>query len=178
MNRYGIVCLAMMMGTPTYAYQTYGICNYGKETLSSVVCYGPTVLKETKVEGGIKVTGPLRAYHVTANTITVVGPAVIENSIINGTVAVIGQLATYKADFVGDIDITGAEAVLRQSKVRGSIVLHSNQTEPHLKLQCGTAVAGSVNFSDKPGIVEVTDDSIVQGKVVNGDIAFVKSKCP
>lgn len=177
MRQYGALCL-MMVCLPAFAYEAYGICNHGKENLSTVVCYGPTVLKETTVAGEIKVTGPLRAYDVTSGGVNVVGSVSLEKSMVKGRVVIVGPFSAQQTDFVGDMDMTSNEAVLSQTKVRGSIVLHSSQTEPHLKLQCGTIVTGSVTFADKPGIVEVTDDSIVQGKVVNGDIAFVKMQCP
>ena len=161
-----------------FAYQGYGVCNYGKENLQSVVCYGPTMLKESQVTGDIKVTGPLRAYHVVAGGVSVTGPVLIENSAIHGLVNVIGDFSAVKDDFASDLNITSQVVTLNQSTVHGSITIHASEGEPRLKLQCSTAVAGSVTFSDKPGVVEVTEDSIVQGKVINGEIAFVKLTCP
>ena len=155
----------------------FDVCNHGSETVDSVVCYEPTVLIDTTIKNAIKVAGSLTAKNITANDISVKGPVAIHSSKVNGATDVIGSFEANETTFNKGITIESDKISLVKSIVKGSVVISSATTKPILKISCNTTVTGSVLFDGKPGIIEVSEDSIVQGKVVNGSMDFVKVTC-
>jgi hypothetical protein len=165
-----------MMNT-AYAYKVFGICNYGKGIVANVICYEPTVLVETTVKGDIKIAGSLTAKKIKANAVTVAGSVDLEDSQIGGLVDVTGTFISKGVDFKKGLNITSSSIELINTIVRGSIIITSENAKPYLKLSCQTTVTGSVLFQGKAGVIEVSEDSIVQAKVINGSMEFVKVKC-
>lgn len=159
------------------AYQTFGVCNYGKQTIDSVVCYGPTVMKSTIVTGDIKVTGSLQAEDLTAKNLLIQGSVDLKNSLIKGSTNAAGYLHADHVEFKQGIAVTSNDIFLNSVKVNGMVTVTSQDKSPYLQLQCGSTITGAVLFDGKAGVVQVTGDSLVQGKVVNGAMEFVKRDC-
>jgi hypothetical protein len=174
-----IICglLTGLMSATSYAYTGFGVCNYGNQTVTSIVCYGPTVLKQTTVNGDIKVTGDLKAENISVRDIVVQGAADISNSEVSGSVNVTGSFTANQVQFQKGVAIQSDSAILSHSKVNGLMTMTSDQSTPYLQVQCGSVVTGSVLFDGKAGVVQITGDSLVQGKVVNGSMEFVKRNC-
>lgn len=172
---YGLITL--LFATPLYAYTGFDVCNFGQEELDSVICYRPAVLKQTIVKGGIKVTGSLKADDITAQDLLIEGNVDIQNSRITGQVKVTGDFYANNVEFKKGVAVTGTDIVLNHSNVEGLMTITSTIKPPYVQVQCGSVIAGSVLFSDKAGVVQITGDALVQGKVVNGSLEFVKRKC-
>lgn len=172
-----ILGIFILLLSSAYAYTGFGVCNFGKETVDSVICYGPTVMKQTTVQGNIKVTGSLQAENIAVREVLIEGSAHLLESQVSGAVKVAGPLHADRVEFKKGIAIESNDIILNKTKVNGLVVITSSQKNPYLQLQCGSVITGSVLFDGKAGVVQVTGDSIVQGKVINGSMEFVKRDC-
>jgi hypothetical protein len=160
-----------------YAYTGFGVCNYGKESIPSVICYGPTVMKETHVAGDIKVTGSLQAENISTRGIQVEGTVNLSNAQVSGAVNVTGDFSADHVQFAQGVAVTGTQIILSNTKVNGLMTITSDKDSPTLQVLCNSTITGSVLFSGKAGVIQVTDNSSIQGKVVNGSMQFVKYDC-
>ena len=66
-----VAAASALLTSSVYAYTGFGICNFGKQTVSDIICYGPVILKDTAVTGAMKVAGFVKASGVTAGAMTV-----------------------------------------------------------------------------------------------------------
>lgn len=173
-----LLCIMLFCSIPAaQAYTGFGVCNYGKQTIPSVVCYGPTVLKQTTVNGDINISGSLTAENISARSLMIEGDVELKNSQITGTVNITGSLDAEYVQFSQGVAVEADTVILNHSKVNGLMTITSNDKNPYLQLQCGSVITGSVLFDGKAGVVQITGDSLVQGKVVNGSQEFVKRDC-
>jgi len=180
MNRFMyalLCCLLGLMNGYAYAYTGFDICNYGNEKVAVVICYGPAVLKDTTVEGDLKVAGPLKASNISAGAMHVAGSANMLGSKVTGPAEVSGPLYAEKVTFEKDLNVSANTVTLHATMVKGSMVISSQATKPYLKMECGSVISGTVTFDGMEGIVQVTDDSMVQGKIINGTMEFIRKKC-
>ena len=160
-----------------YANQEFGACNFIKEKVSSVICYGPTILNETIVTGDVKVAGTLKASKVLIGSMTINGSADIQNARVSGLVNVKGYMHASFVNFENDLRITTTKLDFDHTSVKGSVTISSDKIKPYFKIECGSDITGSVTFEGVPGVVQMTDDSAIHGKINNGEIEFVKTKC-
>lgn len=160
------------------ADSSFGMCNFGKQTVSEVVCDGPALLKGTTVSGDVKVAGAMRASNVTMRALKIAGSTELDNATVNGTVDVTGKFQANGVDFKQALNLTTDQVLLDNSTVQGSVTITSSSTKPYLKLQCNSTVTGSVTFNGMAGVAQVTEDSIIQGKIINGTMEFVQKQCP
>ncbi|VVC76786.1 hypothetical protein AQUSIP_21130 [Aquicella siphonis] len=173
-----LLCAGLLLvASSAQAYTGFGVCNYGKETIPSVVCYGPTVLKQTTVTGDIKVTGALQAENISARALLIEGSVDLRDSQISGSVNITGSLNADHVEFQKGVAVESDSVILSHTKVNGLMTVTSTQKNPYLQVQCSSVITGSVLFDGKAGVVQVTGDSLVQGKVVNGSLEFVKREC-
>ncbi|MBX3708291.1 MAG: hypothetical protein KIT56_04425 [Gammaproteobacteria bacterium] len=170
----GVIAIFM---NSAYAYTGFGVCNFGKETVSSVVCYGPTVMKQTTVNGDIKVTGSLQAENIFVRGMLIEGSTDLKVSQVSGAVKIVGSLYADRVEFKKGVAVESHNIILNNSKINGLMTITSEQKNPYLQLQCGSIITGSVLFDGKAGVVQITGDSLLQGKVINGSMEFVKRKC-
>lgn len=169
--------LELLFAQGAFAYTGFSICNYGKETVPTVICYGPAVLKGTTVSGDLKVAGQLTAVNISAGSLSITGDADIQNSKISGTVEATGRFSATNVTFQKGLTLTSSYVLLHKTNVKGDVIISSSSDTPHLVMECGTLVTGVVKFIGKAGIIEITDDSIIQGKIGNGSMIFEKKKC-
>jgi hypothetical protein len=175
---YGLFFTAMFFQSFAFAVEGgFGICTYGKETVPSIICYGPAVLRETTITGDLKVAGPLKASKITVGAMTIAGSVDIQDAKVKGPVDVKGYFSAKNVDFLKDLNIEANEILLNHVKEHGSMTIHSVATKAYLKMRCDTTIAGSVKFDGEEGVVQVTNDSIVQGKIINGTLEFVEENC-
>jgi hypothetical protein len=177
MNRFCFMIFCMASFNLAHAYSGFGVCNHGKETLDSVLCNGPTVLKETMINGSMNITGTLHADGISVADMTILGAADISNSEVNGKVKVVGALNADHVKFKRGIAIESHNILLNHTVVNGTVIVTSKENTPYVQVQCSSVVKGSVFFDGKAGVVQVTGDSLVQGKIVNGSTEFVKRSC-
>jgi hypothetical protein len=155
-----------------------GVCVYGNETVDSVVCYGPTVMKQTIVKGDVKVVGTLRAENISAQHLQVQGNAELRNSVIVQSTKVVGSLLAQNVEFKQGIAVESDRIVLHQSKVNGMVTVTSPVKTPYLQVGCGSVITGAIFFDGKAGVVQMTGDSLVkQDKVSNGAMQHVEDDC-
>lgn len=159
------------------AYTGFDVCNFGKQQVDKVICYGPAVLKDTTIAGDVKVAGPLQATNISAGTMHIAGSATLSGSKVTGTAEVTGSLYAEKVAFGSDVNVSANDVTLHATTIKGSMIISSQATKPYLKMECGSVVAGNVTFDGMEGVIQVTDDSIVQGKVINGTMEFIRKKC-
>lgn len=167
--------MLLLGATETYAYKGFDICNFGVETVPAIVCYGPAVLKGTTVAGDLKVTGPLTAEKVTVGALSITGATDLIDTKVTGTVEITGNLTATNVEFSQGLTLTADKVLLHKVKVRGPVNITSSSS-PNLTMEC-TSIRGDVTFNGKAGIVQITDDSVVTGKVNNGSMIFLRSKC-
>lgn len=172
-----LVCATLLLASTANAYVGFGVCNFGKEVVPSVVCYGPAVLKQTTIQGDMKIAGSLSAENITVGAMTVSGDTDIANSTVNGASDITGALHSDHTNFGKGINIQGEDVLLNHSVIKGSMTISSSNNTPYLKIQCSSAITGTVVFDGKPGVIQITGDSAVQGKVTNGAMEFVKKSC-
>ena len=172
----GILLIALSANV-AQAYVGFGVCNFGDQKVDSVVCYGPAVLKQTTIAGDLKVAGTLDAQHITVQGMSVEGAANISDSEVGGAVSITGNLTSNQVNFQKDVDVTADNISLSHTNIKGSLTIHSNSNSPYLVMQCGTVIRGTVVFADKAGVIQITGDSIVAGKIKNGSMEFIKADC-
>lgn len=160
-----------------FAYTGAGVCQLGKETTDKVICYGPTVLKDTTVTGEVKIAGPLKASGVTMDNMTVVGSAELDNCVVKGIVSMAGSFQATNVRFEKGVEVKAAYLRLNHSRIKGNLVMQSDNKKPMLSLECGTMIDGDLIFIGKAGTVQITDDSLIKGTLKNGDMEFIKSHC-
>lgn len=159
------------------AADDFGICNYGKQNMAAVICFGPAILDETIVRGNIKVVGPLTARGVQAKSMQVTGSAEVHNTQIASDVEVTGYLQSYGSHFYTSLIIEGDKLLLDHTIIGGGVTMTSNVNKPIITLQCSSSITGDVTFGGVAGVLQVSDDSAMQGKVHNGVLEFIRPKC-
>ncbi len=174
-----MVLVLLVCSSSVWAYDPYGVCHVSNNTVDKVICDGPAVLVDTKVKGVIKVTGALTAANVITHAGLVSGSATLKNVTIDGLTVINGDLNANHSTFNQDLKATANHTVLSGCSVKGSIVIDiNNEHAPDVKIECGSLVNGDVEFKGKqPGLVQVTDDSFLKGKVINGTMEFVRETC-
>lgn len=176
MHKLKLAFFYLVMMSNAYAVTSFGVCQYGKETVSAIHCYGPTILAETTVKGPTSVVGPLKADNTTMQSMKVVGVANLTHSKVKANVQVTGLLNARHGFFSGDVLIASDRAVLSASQVQGSITVQAKHAHPVIELYCGTRVTGGITFVGLAGVVKKSADSVIQGKVVNGTLETVTGK--
>lgn len=159
------------------AYTGFDICNHGKEEVPSVICQGPSVLKDTIVKGNINVVGPLTAVNVTAASVEIVGNTDLQNTKIGGDVSITGNLKANNVVFEKNVTIVANTIFLHGTRVKGAMTISSTSANPELTMECGSVILGTLTFAGKAGVIKITDDSVVKGKITNGSMIFVKQAC-
>ncbi|MFZ2315224.1 MAG: hypothetical protein WAW86_06165 [Gammaproteobacteria bacterium] len=169
----------LSISSAAFAFDPYGVCHLNNETVDSMVCYGPAVLKDATIKGDVKVSGALTGTNINSNAVMSGGAANLKDSTIKGLADINGDLDANHVDFGHGLLVTANHIRLNASSVVGSIVVDiDNEHSPQVYLECGSTVSGNVEFKGKKaGLVQVTDDSLVKGKVINGTMEFVRKIC-
>jgi hypothetical protein len=152
------------------AFANFGPCNYGKETVSSIRCFGPLDLNGTTVTGNVFVTGPIKATSSSIGSLRVMGPAKLNQTTISGDTKIYGPLEITDSTLKGSVFAASNEVVLTSSTVSGAVTIKSTNATPYLKLLSGSAVKNSVIFQGMGGIINEQGGSSVSGQVTNGSI--------
>ncbi len=175
--RYAFVVIMGIGITMAEAEAGFGVCGYGKENIPSLSCSGPAMLKDTTVTGNANVAGPLRAESSLFESIQVAGVIDLKNSRVNGNVTLQGSLIAEHSYFEKNLKINSANIVLKSSIIKGDVIISSKKKTPILHLLCHSDIQGSVTFDGKPGIVKISDDSLIHGNINNGSTERVKVPC-
>lgn len=172
-----LLALLLTHSISVFAYSGFGVCNHGKETLANVTCDGPSVLKQTMVNGNIEIAGTLHAEGISASAITVLGGAELANANINGQAKIVGALNADNTVFKKGVAVESDQIILNHTVINGNLIVTSKDKTPYVQLQCSSVIKGFILFDGKAGILQVTGDSLAQGKIQNGSTEFVKRSC-
>ena len=172
-----ILLLIMSLFSSAYAYTGFGICHFGKENIDKLICYGPTVLKETHIIHELKVAGMLNAKDATMGSLMITGAAKLDNVTVEGAAEITGVLKANKVRFQQGLNIIAHRIYLNQSSVVGPVKINSETDTPYLEMICGSKISGPIEFDGREGIIRMTSDSNIQGKVTNGKIENIQKKC-
>lgn len=167
------------ISSAAFAFNPYGVCLLNKETVDKMICHGPAVLKDATITGDVKVSGALTGTNMNAKGVMIGGGATLKDCTINGSADIDGNMDASRVDFEQGLLITANDVRLSDSSVKGSIIVDiDNEHAPRVYLECGSTVSENVEFKGKKaGLVQVTDDSSVKGKVINGTMEFVRKIC-
>lgn len=171
--------LGLFICSTAWAYDPYGVCHLSGNTVDKVICDGPAVLVDANVKGNIKVTGTLTATNVITEGELASGAATLKKVTVKGLALIGGDLNAERSTFNQNLQVTANKTRLNGCSVKGSVVIDmNNEYAPSVKVECGSLIDGDVEFKGKkPGLVQVTDDSFLRGKVINGTMEFVRETC-
>lgn len=171
-----LISLLMLLSVEAFAYTGFGVCNLGNEKVDNVICYGPTVLKQTEVTGDVKIAGSLNADQVKLQKLVVSGQVDLKNSTVAGEAEIEGQLYAVASHFQ-QLTIRADSISLKNVSIDSALTVNSTVNKPLVKLWCGSNIKGSVVFEGATGTIQITDDSVIEGKIVNGQMEFIKQAC-
>jgi len=175
-NVAALILLGLFSSTAISAEKDSGVCVFGNETVDSVVCYGPTVMKQTIVKGDIKVVGTLRAENISARNLQVQGAVELRNTLISQTTKITGTLTATNVEFKQGIAVESDSVILINTKVNGMVTITSPIHNPYLQVQCGTVITGAVLFDGKAGVIQQTGGTLI-GNISNGSKERIERQC-
>lgn len=154
-------------------------CGYAKEAIKNLTCYGPTTLKDTTITGQAIIAGDLKASNAILNSLQMTGAAEFNSTQILGEAFIAGWLTASHSAFKNKLNVTADKVTLNASTIEGDVVMTAGEKAPILELSCYSHVEGSVKFVGKSGVVYLSKNSIVHGKIVNGKVLKINSaqKC-
>ena len=155
---------------------SYGSCNYSKQTVADITCYGPATIDGTTVTGTIKVFGSLKMNNTTANDVTVNGPLTMNHANVNN-ITIKGPLTMTYAS-ANDIDVKGplninSSTVKGVTSVDGPVEAARSTFEKDVFSASNSVtlsssqVIGNVTekSSNEQAILKMTDKSTISGNV-------------
>lgn len=95
--------------------------------------------------------GPTFCDHIVLSSITVRGPLQLDSTTINGMTRVSGPIKAKRASMQ-------------------DIIMEDNRSVETINLQDISTVTGNIIFEGKKGIVYVENGSIIEGRVINGEV--------
>lgn len=119
-----IAAIAALASTAVSA-ETGG-CNYGRETIQSLTCYGPANLNGTTVTGKALVFGPFSATQATIGSLQAMGPTTLTSSSVQGGVVVEGPFNATDSK-LGKLEIMGP-STFNSSTVHGTMDVRGPST--------------------------------------------------
>jgi hypothetical protein len=163
---------------------SYGNCNYNKQTVADITCYGTATIIDSTVTGTINVFGPLTMTNVTANDVIVKGPLTmtyasvndievkgplnVNSSTVKGLASVDGPVEATRSTFEKDVFSASNFVMLSSSQVVGKVTEKSSDEKAILKMTDKSIISGNVEFSGQTGQVILDSQSKVMGTVING----------
>lgn len=150
------------------AQPTVSNCQYGNQTVSSVLCFGAADLEGTNVTGDVTVFGPLTMHGATVNKVTVMGELKSSDSTAKGPVSVYGPIFANTSTFDKDVFSATNYMQMQASKINGNVTIKSSSQQGVLDMSNGSLVTGNVDFSAQSGVVKLDGSSHVDGNIING----------
>jgi len=149
-----------------------GIVSYGKETMDSLEGNGFISLDGTQVRGKVSVNGNLKAQNATIGFLVCNGHANLQDCVIFGTSEVKGFMNAAKTEFQAGI-IAGTQKIYLTDCATESLTIKdvSWAIGPQsVELKGNTVVKGSIIFESNKGVVYLSDQSRILGKVIGGNV--------
>lgn len=147
-----LIAATALFASNAYATTGYGNCNYGKETVDSVVCYGAAVLDGTTVTGEV----------------TVYGAATITNAVIKGATNIYGPFTTVNSTFNQNVFSATDALTLNKCTINGNLSEKSSLVKGLVTMKNSSCITGDVNFTGSSGVVKLDNSSSIAGSIING----------
>jgi hypothetical protein len=148
-----------------------------QSTIGSMDIAGMAELDASTVQGKASVAGMLKAHKSILKVVQVAGGADLKKTTIKGDAKIAGSLLAVDSRFERNVDVYSDSIRLKSSEVKGDLLVKSKHEKPVVTLVCGSHVGGSITFSDVAGVVKVSPNSSVSGKINNGITEVVKNNC-
>ena len=155
---------------------------YGPMTCSggitpSISANGPVTMTDTIVEQTAQVNGDLTAEKVTFGSLTVNGKVTLHTVLVKGSTVISGDLSAQKTTFQDTLTISTNTVQLADCHTADLIIDNSGDgiVSPQiLHLSEGSIVDGDVTFKAGDGIVRMSPDSKITGKVIGGKVVYTE----
>lgn len=172
--------IAVLLGvlvifSASYAETIYGPCNFSNRAFDDLTCMGPANLNNVTVKDELKVMGLLNAKKSDFNDLDVKGVANITKTTITGNVTVYGPLDM--SETIVKDDVVAATTVVNLSRVTlmGNLTVQSDMQQPVVNIS-KSQITKNLVFSKKAGLVNISTDSKISGKIKNGSKQVAKKK--
>ncbi len=132
---------------------------------------GATMFDGATVAGKTKINGKLEAKDSSLQDLNVNGSVTLEKTQVKGAAYINGSLRAKDSSFSKVIDIASNNIFLESTTTTDITVRESDsQTQQTIALLDHSKINGSINFEQGNGIVYVSKDSNITGKVTGGTI--------
>ena len=151
-----------------------GVVVCDQQKMSSLTVNGPVTLNGGRF-GPVLIRGSLRSNQVTfQKSVQVRGPASFDRDHVYSGVKITGNIQCLASQFDGAVNVMSSSSRFNACKMN-SIVMSGDDTlrTPALYLRDHSMVSGDISFKNKPGIVYLSANSHIYGRVNNGTIKMI-----
>jgi hypothetical protein len=134
----------------TNAYAQYGSCDYNRQELNYIQCYGRSNINEVFVRNNTSLFGNANIINSRLNHLRVNGIANIERSLIIGNVEIYGPAKIKDSKFNSDAKFYSNKVILSNINIR-QIFIYSNIDNPEVHLS--NSSINKITFIGKEGTV-------------------------
>lgn len=145
----------------------YGLLSASNQTFSNITLHGPANVEKCMFLGATTLMGMLTASDSVFEELAMSGVCELKNTIISGILSLKGLLRAENSTF-NTIEASTTALTLKNSVVENIIIQASEVTPQYVYLKNNSCVHGNVIFKGGDGIVMVTPDSKVHGKIIGG----------
>ena len=139
---------------------------------SSAEIHGPVVNSKNGVFKDLKIIGPINGEKIICESLVVMGPVIISDLEVKEKMQVIGMMNVKRAS-IKDLEVTSDKINLTDSKIRNIIVNKNNDKVQKLILD-RIIVSGDISFESGKGMIELSRDSKIAGKITGAIVANKK----
>jgi hypothetical protein len=142
------------------------------ESVNSISANGSVLVNNSTVKDAITVNGALLAIGSTIGSMDVNGGVKIENSIIHGQTMINGALKAEETKFEGLLSIASEKTTLNNCELNNITIRKNGKNNPlqTVELNGKTTIKGNIVFEVNGGVVVVTNEVILLGQVIRGQI--------
>ncbi|MBX9704720.1 MAG: hypothetical protein K5Q00_00565 [Gammaproteobacteria bacterium] len=149
-----------------------GIVTCGSGTVTNVIGNGLVQLNGTTVTGAVITNGSLIAKNAILNKVKANGSSSLTNTKVSGASYFNGLLNSVGSSFLQPLTLGSGNSTLDSTSTTDITVTASKPPiQQKLTLQNASKVMGSITFQQGNGLVNLSSDSSISGKVNGGKIA-------
>lgn len=171
-----MLLLLLSLGSAAYANvcsSVPGSVTCGNGSLDRLSGNGIVTLNSTTVTGPTTVNGVLSAEGANFETLDVNGSADLSNCIVNQSGNIKGALSAQSTKFRSILNVYSSTTKLINTKITTDLHIHHTDSKKQVVyLEKSTEISGNIIFDDRNGVVIISKDSKISGKVVGGKISY------
>ena len=141
-------------------------CNGGVK--AQINTNGNVTLDKIQVIGDTTIRGQLFATGVQFSSLNIYGNAILKETFVGKQAKILGFLQARKSEFKEIITIFANNAKFTACRLQSIIVTNSQLTEHKIELLEGSVVLGNIEFKSGDGIVYLSENAQIHGKVLGG----------